>query len=197
MNYIWPCLIIFGFLFSLFTGNIENVNKAIFSSTSDAVTLSLTLIGNMCLWCGVMNIVKNTKIILILKKVLRPVLNWLFPKEKNNEEVIESISINMVSNILGIGNASMPAGLKAMKEMQKNNKNKDKLTSSMSTLVVLNTVSLQLIPTTVLAIRTSMQSQNPSQIIFPIWGCTIVGVVVGIVINRVIIKRKDRGSDLL
>lgn len=188
MNYLWPILIIVSYLYALFTGNMEKVNSSIFDSVSDVVTLTMTLLGNMCLWCGIMNIVKNTRIIDFLKKALRPLLRWLYPEEKNNEKVMENISINMVSNMLGIGNAATPAGIKAMEEMQKNNKNKNRMTDSMSTLIVLNTASIQLVPTTVLAIRSSLNSQNPTEIIIPIWISTIVGTVAGVLVNKIVLK---------
>ena len=188
MNYLWPIMIIVSYLYALFTGNIEKVNNSVFASVSDVVNLTMTLLGNMCLWCGIMNIVKNTKIIDILKRILRPLLRWLYPDEKNNEKVMENISINMVSNMLGIGNAATPAGIKAMEEMQKNNKNKTSMTDSMATLIVLNTASIQLVPTTVLAIRSSLNSQNPTEIIIPIWISTIVGTVVGVLANKIVLK---------
>ena len=188
MNYLWPIMIIVSYLYALFTGNMEKVNSSVFASVSDVVTLTMTLLGNMCLWCGIMNIVKNTKIIDILKRILTPLLRWLYPDEKNNEKVMENISINMVSNMLGIGNAATPAGIKAMEEMQKVNKSKNRLSDSMATLIVLNTASIQLVPTTVLAIRSSLNSQNPTKIIIPIWISTIVGTVVGLLANKIIIK---------
>lgn len=194
MNVIWPTIIIVSYLFAIISGNMENINKSIFSSISDVVTLTLTLIGNMCLWCGIMNIVRHTKIINLLKHLLKPLLKWLYPDDKDDEEIMESVSINMVSNMLGIGNAATPAGLKAMEKMQNKNKNKRKLTNSMSTLIVLNTTSIQLIPTTVIAIRASLNSLNPSEVIIPIWISTFAGTIVGVLVNRLIIyieKKKE------
>lgn len=188
MNSLWPILIIISYLFAMITGNMEKVNNSVFSSVSDVVTLTLTLLGNICLWCGIMNIVKSTRIIGFLKKLLRPLLRWLYPEDMDNEEVMENVSINMVSNMLGIGNAATPAGLKAMEAMQRDNKDKSKMTYSMATLIVLNTTSIQLIPTTVLAIRSSLSSENPTGIIIPIWISTIVGTVVGVIVNKIIIK---------
>ena len=181
-------MIVVSYFFALCTGNMEKVNNSIFSSVSDVITLTLTLIGNMCLWCGIMNIVKNTKIIDILKKILAPILRWLFPDDKNNKEIMEDVSINMVSNMLGIGNAATPAGLRAMEEMQQHNPDKNKITNSMATLIVLNTSSIQIIPTTVIAIRSSLNSHNPTEIIIPIWISTIAGTAVGILINKLILK---------
>ena len=177
-------------MFSIFNGKILDLNNAIFSSVSDVVKLTLTLVGNMCLWCGIMKIIKETKIIKILSAILKPILNWLFPDSKNNKEEMEAISINTVSNILGIGNAATPAGLKAMEELQKENQNKEELSNSMIMLIVLNTTSIQLIPTTIMAIRASLGSPNPSNIIIPLWISTFAGTMVGIITTKIILRRK-------
>lgn len=192
LNYLWPLLIIISYIFALITGNIEEVNKAIFSSVTDVIPLTLTLVGNMCLWCGIMNIVKSTKIIKLLTKMLKPILNWLYPNEVNDKKVMNNISVNMVSNILGIGNAATPAGLQAMADMQNKNINKSKLTDSMCMLIVLNTTSIQLIPTTIIAIRSSFNSSNPSKIIIPIWIATFAGTIVAIVSTKILIAINNK-----
>lgn len=189
MNYLWPILILISFIFSLISGNIGEVNNSIFSSVSDVIQLTLTLLGNMCLWCGIIKIIQSTKIITYLKKLLRPILNCLFKDAKNNEEAMESISINTISNIIGIGNAATSSGLKAMNELQKENKEKEKLTDSMVMLIVLNTTSIQLLPTSIIAIRASLGSPNPAKIIVPIWISTVVGTSVGILITKFLLKK--------
>ena len=190
MNYLWPIIILISFLFAIFNGTMQDVNNSIFSSVADVVTLSFTLVGNMCLWCGLMKIIQETKLMNFLIKLLNPILKWLYPKSKDNKEAMEAISINTVSNFLGIGNAATPAGLKAMEELQKENKNKDELSDSMIMLIVLNTTSIQLIPTTVIAIRSSLGSLNPSAIIIPIWISTIAGTLTGIIITKILLRRK-------
>lgn len=192
MNILWPILIIISFIISLFNGNIDNVNNSIFSSVSDVINLTLTLIGNMCLWCGLIKIIQETKLIKIINKMLRPILNWLYPEARNNKEAMENISINTVSNILGIGNAATPAGIKAMQELQKQNTNKEELSNSMLTLIVLNTTSIQLIPTTIIAIRSSLGSAQPTSIILPIWISTIVGTLVGVTCVKILCKRNNK-----
>ena len=189
MNFLWAFIIIISFLFSIATGNVENLNNSIFSSISDVTKLMITLVGNMCFWCGIINIIKNTKIKDLLLKILKPFLKWLYPDEKNNEEIMEDISVNTISNILGIGNAATPAGLSAIEKMQKNNKNKKEITNSMIMLIVLNTTSIQLIPTTAIAIRASLQSKDPSNIIFYIWISTFAGTIVGILITKLILRK--------
>ncbi len=192
LNYIWPILILISFIYAIFSGNIQNLNSSIFESLESVITLSMTLVGTMCLWCGLMEIVKNTSLMKKLIKILRPILNWLFPESKNNEEAMKNISMNTISNILGLGNASTPAGIKAMESLQKENTNKQRLSNSMLMLIILNTTSIELIPTTVIAIRTSLNAQNPTDIIIPIWISTIIGTLVGIISTKVLIKRSQK-----
>lgn len=188
MNLIWPIIIIISYIYAVFTGRINEVNASIFNVSKTALNLSLTLVGNMCLWCGIIKIIESTKLINILIKALRPILNFLYPDEKNNKDVMEDISINMVSNIIGIGNASTSSGLKAMEKLKEENGNSNKLTNSMTMLVVLNTTSIQIIPTTVLSIRASLNSENPAKIIIPIWISTLVGTTIAFILTKIIIK---------
>ena len=189
LNYMWPILIICSFGYAIISGNIKNVNNSIFESLEEVISLSMTLVGTMCLWCGLMEIVKNTSIMKKLIKLLRPILNWLFPESKNNKEAMENISINTISNILGLGNAATPAGIKAMESLQKENKNNKRLSNSMMMLIVLNTTSIELIPTTVIAIRSSLNAASPADIIIPIWFSTIIGTTVGVISTKILIKR--------
>ena len=189
LNYMWPILIICSFGYAIISGNIENVNNSIFESLEEVISLSMTLFGTMCLWCGLMEIVKNTSTMKKLIKLLRPILNWLFPESKNNKEAMENISINTISNILGLGNAATPAGIKAMESLQKENKNNKRLSNSMMMLIVLNTTSIELIPTTVIAIRSSLNAASPADIIIPIWFSTIIGTTVGVISTKILIKR--------
>ena len=189
MNYLWPILILVSYIFSLVSGNISELNNSIFSSVSDVVKLSLTLVGNMCLWSGMIKIIQSTRIMSFLMRILRPLLNWLFPDAKHNEKAMEKLSINTVSNIIGIGNAATSAGLEAMEEMQRENKKKDTLTKSMVMLIVLNTASVQILPTTIMSIRASLGSQNPADVVVPIWISTITGTIVGVFLTKILLWR--------
>ena len=136
-----------------------------------------------------MEIVKKTTLMNKLTKLLYPAMKFLFPDLKDNEQARAEISMNIIANVLGLGNAATPLGLKAMKTMQKDNKKKDTLSNAMAMFIVLNTASLQLIPTNVIAIRTSLGSQNATQIIFPVWGATVVAAIVGIIATKIIINK--------
>ncbi len=188
LNILWPIFIIISFSYAIFSGNLDNLNSAIFSSLEEVLKLSMTLLGTMCLWSGLMQIANNTSFVKNLTKILRPLMKFLFPDIIENDKLYNEISMNIVANILGLGNAATPLGLKAMKTMQKDNPNKKVLTNSMATLIVLNTASIQIIPTTVIAIRSSLGSQNPTIIIVPVWIATIVSAVVGILATKFFIK---------
>ena len=186
LNILWPVFIIISIVYAIFSGNIENLNNSIFESAESAVNLTLTLLGMTCLWSGIMEIASKTKIIDYLSKFLKPIVNKLF--SGLNEESYNNIIMNIIANILGLGNAATPLGLKAMKELQKENGDKEVLSDNMMMLIVLNTASLQIIPTTIIAVRSSLGSTNPTKIIFPVWISTICAAIVGIIFTKIIIK---------
>lgn len=188
LNIIWPVFIIISFIYAILTGNVEEINKSIFESSSNAVQLSITFFGTICLWNGIMKIAQETSFVEKLTKLLRPIINFLFPELKENEKVKQEISMNMIANILGLGNAATPLGLKVMKSLQKENSKKDTISNSMAMFIVINTASLQLIPTTVIAIRASLNSNNPTQIIFPVWGATICAAIAVVISTKLFIK---------
>lgn len=193
LNIIWPIFIIISIFFAIISGNLENVNLSIVSSTEDAVSLTLTLIGTTCLWSGLIEIASNTSIIDYLKKLLNPIIKVLFPNI--NIKASEKVTMNIIANILGLGNAATPLGLQAMDELQKDNINKNILSDNMMMLIILNTSSLQIIPTTIIAIRSSLGSTNPTKIIFPVWFSTICAGAVGIIITKLLIKATKKGCE--
>jgi len=190
LNIIWPIFIIISFIYAIITGRITEINNAIFSSSASAVELSITFLGTMCLWSGIMKIAQTTTLTAKLSRLLKPVINFLFPDTKNNKQIQEEISMNMIANILGLGNAATPLGLKAMTTMQKENPKKDTLTNSMAMFIIINTASIQLIPTTVIAIRTSLGSSNPTKIILPVWVATICAAIAGVTCAKILSRRK-------
>ncbi len=188
LNIVWPIFIIISIIYAIFSGNIDKINNTIFESAESAVTFSLTLLGMTCLWSGIMKIASKTSIIEIFSKILRPIIKLLFPNLKKEDSAYESIVMNIIANILGLGNAATPLGLKAIKELQIENTQKDTLDDNMMMLIVLNTASLQIIPTTVLAIRSSLNSEEPCIIIFPVWIATICAAIVGVVATKILMK---------
>lgn len=190
LNIIWPIFIIISYIYAIFNGNIDKVNNAIFEYTEETVDLMLTLLGTMCLWNGLMEIASNTNLINILSNLLNPIIDFLFPQNKNDKKIHEQISMNIVANILGLGNAATPIGIKAIESMQEKNTNKEMLTNDMATFIILNTASIQVIPTTVISIRMSLGSLQPTKIIFAVWISTICAAFVGIIVTKICIKMR-------
>ena len=189
LNKIWPFFIIISFLYAIYSGNIFNVNNSIFESTDKTVELCLTMFGTLCLWNGIMKIAIKTSLIEKLTKFLKPIISFIFPEIKNDKKITKEVSMNMVANILGLGNASTPLGLKAMDSMQKVNKDKSKLSDSMAMFILINTASLQIIPTTVISIRNSLGSESPTKIIFAVWIATIAAFGAAIIAGKFLIKK--------
>ena len=189
LNKIWPAFIIISFVFAIYSGKVLNVSNAVFASAEQTVTLCLSLLGTLCLWNGIMQIAVKTSIIEKLTKFLKPLISFLFPEIKESKKISKEISMNMVANILGLGNASTPLGLKAMESMQKENSNKDKLSNPMAMFILVNTASLQIIPTTVISIRNSLGSENPTKIIIAVWIATVVAFATAITAGKILIKR--------
>lgn len=189
LNKIWPVFLIISFIYAIFSGRLPETNNSIFEYAASAVNLSLTLVGTMCLWCGIIKIAMKTSIINKLIKLFKPLLKKLFPEISENDEVHKEISMNIIANLLGLGNAATPLGLKAMKSLQKTNKNKKELSNSMGMLIVLNTASIQIIPTTVIAIRNSLGSTEPTKMLVPIWVATICAAVAAVTATKIFMKK--------
>ncbi len=189
LNIIWPIFIIISYIYAIFTGKVSQINNSVFDSCESAVQLSITFLGTMCLWSGIMQIAKKTTLIDKLTNFLNPIMKILFPDIKKDDPVHKEISMNMVANMLGLGNAATPLGLKAMKTMQKENHKKDTLTNSMAMFIIINTASIQIIPTTVIAIRSSLGSNNPTSIIIPVWIATICAAIAGIITAKILMKK--------
>lgn len=192
INKIWFFFIFIAIIFGFINGSYEEVNNSIFSSINSTIELIITLFGSMCFWNGIMNIVKNTSLINKIKNILNPLIKFLFPDLSKESEAYKNISINMASNLIGLGNASTPAGLKAMEELQKENKNKNTLSKNMILFMLINTASIQLIPTTIISIRMSLGSKNPSGIILGVWFASLSSFLFIIFITKIYFKfRKE------
>ena len=189
LNIIWPIFIIISYIYAILTGRVNEINNSVFESCESAVKLTITFLGTMCLWSGIMQIAKKTTLIDKLTNFLNPIIKILFPEIQKQNPVHKEISMNMVANILGLGNAATPLGLKAMKTMQKENPKKDTLTNSMAMFIIINTASIQIIPTTVIAIRSSLGSTNPTSIIIPVWIATICAAFAGIIAAKILMKK--------
>ncbi len=189
LNYIWCGMIVVSFITAIFTGRIETVTSGAMEGAASAVDTCAGLLGTMCLWTGLAKIAENSGLVNVFAKLLRPVTRIIFPKLKPDSAVMHAIVMNMVANILGMGNAATPLGITAMKELDKLNKGRSTASDEMCMFVVVNTASIQLIPATVISLRQMYGSQSPTEIIIPVWICSILAVTVGAAAAKFFEKR--------
>ncbi|MBQ2390522.1 MAG: spore maturation protein A [Clostridia bacterium] len=168
LDYIWSGLMLISVITAVITGRAELLTQAVFEGSTAAVTLLISLCGGMALWSGVMEIARVCGITKAISKVLRPVIRRIFPDVANDSSICEAICMNISANMLGLGNAATPFGLKAMKLMV-DKQNSDVASSSMIRFVVINTASVQLIPTTVAQLRMEHGAHNPMDILPAVW----------------------------
>ena len=160
LNYIWFGLIFISVLVGTITGRIDEVTDAAISMSKTSVEIAIGLVGIMALWLGTMKIAEDSGLIQIIAKSLRPITIKLFPDVPSDHPAIGSIVLNMAANMLGLGNAATPMGLKAMKELQELNKHKDTATDAMCTFLAINTSSVQIIlPATVVGLMGAAANQ--------------------------------------
>ena len=160
LNYIWFGLIFISVVIGTITGRIDQVTDAAITMSKTSVEIAIGLIGIMALWLGTMKIAEDSGLIQIIAKSLRPITIRLFPDVPSDHPAIGSIVLNMAANMLGLGNAATPLGLKAMKELQELNKHKDTATDAMCTFLAINTSSVQIIlPATVVGLMGAAANQ--------------------------------------
>ena len=184
MNSIWCFMILFGLIVGSFNGKIAVLSDTILSSSKEAVELCILMFGIVGLWSGLMSIALSLGITTKLQQMLSPFLSFLFPNLKN-KKAKEYISTNIIANMLGLGWAATPSGLKAMEELQKNNPHKDTATNEMCSFLILNISSLQLIPINMLAYRAQYGSANPSEIVGPAILATLISTLVGVAFAKI------------
>lgn len=190
LNYIWGFMIIVGILFGALNGTIPDITDAALNSAKDAVTLCITMTGVMSLWVGLMEIAKNTGLIRSLTRKLQPFIDFMFPNIPKGHIAREHISTNIIANILGLGWAATPAGLKAMEALQELNKGKNIASTEMCTFLIINISSLQLIPVNVIAYRSQYGSVNPVGIVGPALLATICSTLAGILFAKIMAVKK-------
>ena len=160
LNYIWFGMMFISVIVGILTGNIDAVTQAAIDMAKTAVEIAIGLVGIMALWLGTMKIAEESGLIRIIARAIRPITIRLFPDVPEDHPAIGSIILNMAANLLGLGNAATPLGLKAMEELQDLNPEKDTATNAMCTFLAINTSSVQLIlPATVVALMGAAANQ--------------------------------------
>lgn len=196
MNYIWSFLILFSIICGIFTGKINSLSAAVLEGANDAVKLIISLIGMMALWSGIMKIAQKSGVTEFLANLFSPIIRLIFPDCPPKSKAAHAICMNITANLLGLGNAATPFGIKAMKELKKQSefKNTSCATNSMIMFVVINTASLQLIPTFLCTMRQNYGSKNPFGIIPILWITSLISLTIGIlsakIFERIENKRK-------
>ena len=178
LNYIWFGLIFISVIVGTITGRIDQVTEAAIDMSKTSVEIAFGLIGIMALWLGIMKIAEDSGLIQLIAKALKPIMIKLFPEVPSDHPAIGSIVLNMAANILGLGNAATPIGLKAMKELQELNKQKDTATDAMCTFLAINTSSVQIIlPASVVALMGAAANQIFITTIFATGMSTVAAII--------------------
>lgn len=193
INYIWLALIVIGGLTAILQGNAQAITDAAIESANTAVELSLGLVGVMSLWLGLMKLAEKAGIVNAVGRLLRPIMKRLFPEVPPDHPAMGSMVMNMAANLLGLGNAATPLGIKAMKELQELNPDKDTASDSMCMFLAINTSSVTLIASTVIAYRVAAGSKNPAEIIGPTIIASIIGTLVAIIAAKLLEKLSRKG----
>jgi spore maturation protein A len=180
LNYLWGGMILLSIVVAAFTGNMGELTNATVNSAREAVMLCITILGVMSMWTGLMTVGERAGLIQALARKSKPVLRYLFPDLHKNHPAFDPIATNFIANILGLGWAATPSGLKAMEVMQQDNQKKDTATRSMRMFMIINMSSLQLVTMSIIAYRMQYNSVNPSEIIGPGILATIISTIVGI-----------------
>ncbi|MCL2619499.1 MAG: nucleoside recognition protein [Defluviitaleaceae bacterium] len=189
LNYLWAGMILIGIIVGAVTGNLGELTNAALNSAGEAVTVAITMLGVMALWTGLMRVAENAGMIMALADKMRPLLRYLFPDLDAKSKAIEYIATNMIANVLGLGWAATPSGLKAMEEMQASNPDKTTATKEMCMFMIINMSSLQIITISVLAYRAQYDSVNPSEIIGPGFLATLISTLAAVAYTKFMEKR--------
>lgn len=190
LNYIWFGMLVMSVLCSLFTGRTAELSRAVTDGADKAVRLVISMAGVMCLWTGILKIAEKSGVTGKISALLAPVIKLVMPECRNNKKAMEAVSANITANIFGLGNAATPLGLKAMKELQKTNRLINSPDNSMVMFVVINTASLQLIPSTIAAMRQAAGSEQPFAILPYIWITSILTLITGIMLAKIFSLRR-------
>lgn len=181
MNVLFAGMIFISLVFGVLNGRVSKLSEAALNEGLGAVELVIKLCGSLCLWSGVMRVAQKSGLTDRLSRLMAPLLRPLFRSIPPGSEAGKLICMNMVANLIGLGNAVTPLGIAAMKEMEKYNRNKTRASNSMVMFVVLNTASLQIIPTTTAMLRLAAGSLSPMEIVPAVWVASLCSVVSGVV----------------
>lgn len=196
LSYIWVIMVCTAVASGAVNGRLEEVGNAALEGAGAAVTLCLGILASVCLWCGLMELLKAGGIADLIRKALNPFLKKLFPQSAKEPAVIEKISANVCANILGLGNAATPLGMAAAAELGKRCINKT-ASNELCRLVVLNTASLQIVPATIAAVRASLKAAAPFDILPAVWISSFASLIAGLTASLISEKLSRRKNGLV
>ena len=179
MGWIWTLIILLSVVFGAYTGQMGAVSAATAQGAQGGITVALSIAGSICLWSGVGNLMDKAGLTAVLSRMLSPLLNFLFPGSKKDPQLRRDLSANICANILGLGNAATPMGIRAVRRMRLPDRPYI-ATNEMCRLIVLNTASIQLIPANVAAIRAGLGSASPFDILPAVWITSLCSAAVGL-----------------
>ena len=190
VNKIWGSFIVIGLFYGFITGKMDLMNQEIIECGSSSLELFLTMFPMMILWSGIMKIAQEAGVLSFLSRLLQPFFSLIFPELKKDDPALQYIASNLTINMLGIHNASTPFGLKAMKCSQEEHQKKDTASKSMITFLVLNTSGVTLIATDILAVRSSMGSLHPTDLLLVTILATIINTTLALLMNAYLGRRE-------
>ena len=188
MSIIWSIMIIIAIVFTFANGSADMLIEHITKASANSIENIMTLAGMLCFWTGIFNILKNTSLIEKMANIVKPITRKLFRNDEVNDEIMQDVALNVTSNAIGVGNAATVFGINAIKKMQEKNKNKEKPNDSMTAFILLNTASIQLVPTTMISLRALYGSEKPGEIILAVWIVSILALFFGIVSIKILNK---------
>lgn len=188
MNYVFVFLILISIITAFFTSRIEEVTNELLNSAQRAVQVSIGLIGIMAFWLGLAKIAQKSGLINLISKLISPILKLIFNELPKNSPAFSNIALNITANALGLSNAATPFGIKAMKDIKKEENKNDVATNSMCIFLAMNTAGFQIVPATVLAILIAAGAKNPTEIIIPTFIVTLSSFIFAIIIAKILAK---------
>jgi len=192
LNFLWVIMIFAAVAAGLLMGRVKEISDALLASCGNAVNLSITMLGSMCLWSGLMRVAEKAGLVDGLARLLKGVFRFLFPGIPKGHPANGAIAMSLSADLLGLGNAATPLGIMAMKELSHVNGDAPRASNAMVMFAVVNAACIQLIPATVLIIRQQAGSSNPTSIMPAVWIASAVSLVSGIVAAKLMEKRRER-----
>jgi len=186
MGYIWVFLIVVSVIVAIINGKIPEVTQAIVDNAKLAVEISISLIGVMAFWLGIVKLAEKSGIVAFIAKIVQPITDFLFPEIPKGHSALGNIAMNVSANALGVTNAATPVGIKAMQDMQSLNEHKDTATHPMCTFLAINTAGFQIVPASVIAVLVASGSTNPTEIVAPTILVTLFGTIVAIISVKIL-----------